>query len=95
VGSYDGKLYAIDVDSGAFVWSYETGDMVVSSPAVANNAVYVGSYNHVIYAFGSSSPANQPADYTSTIILIAALLALTVAEVIWQVRIHYRKKCRT
>jgi hypothetical protein len=29
--------------------------MVVSSPAIANNIVYIGSYNHMLYAFGSSS----------------------------------------
>ena len=52
VGSYDGKVYALDAMTGAFIWSYATGGMVVSSPAVANNVVYVGSYNHVLYAFG-------------------------------------------
>jgi outer membrane protein assembly factor BamB len=29
--------------------------MVVSSPAVANGLVYVGSYNHQFYAFGAST----------------------------------------
>jgi outer membrane protein assembly factor BamB len=37
------------------VWSYLTGEMVVSSPAVANGMVYLGSYDHQVYAFGSSS----------------------------------------
>jgi outer membrane protein assembly factor BamB len=53
VGSYDGKLYALNATSGAYLWSYLTGDMVVSSPAVAEGNVYVGSYDHVVYAFGS------------------------------------------
>ena len=65
--------------------------MVVSSPAVANNAVYVGSYNHVIYAFGPTAPTSQPVDNTSTIILITVLLAVTVAAAIWQIRIDYKK----
>jgi outer membrane protein assembly factor BamB len=33
-------------------WSYKTGSTVPSSPAVANGVVYVGSYDHNIYAFG-------------------------------------------
>ncbi len=41
--------------TGAYIWSYATGEMVVSSPAIANNIVYIGSYNHMLYAFGSSS----------------------------------------
>ena len=41
--------------TGAYIWSYATGEMVVSSPAIANDIVYIGSYNHILYAFGSSS----------------------------------------
>jgi outer membrane protein assembly factor BamB len=55
VGSYDGRVYALNASAGAFVWSYTTGDWVVSSPAVANGMIYVGSYDHQVYAFGSSS----------------------------------------
>jgi hypothetical protein len=39
------------------VWSYTTDDIVVSSPAVADGIVYVGSYDHLVYAFGSSPSA--------------------------------------
>jgi hypothetical protein len=33
-------------------WSYLTGDAVVSSPAVSEGVVYVGSYDHLVYAIG-------------------------------------------
>jgi outer membrane protein assembly factor BamB len=55
VGSFDGKVYALNASDGEFVWSYMTGAMVVSSPAVANGMLYVGSYDHHLYAFGASS----------------------------------------
>ena len=54
-GSFDKNVYALNASAGALVWSYATGDWVVSSPAVANGMVYVGSFNHQFYAFGSSS----------------------------------------
>jgi outer membrane protein assembly factor BamB len=44
----------LEASTGVLVWSYATGDMVVSSPAVAEGMVYVGSYDHMVYAFGSS-----------------------------------------
>ena len=35
VGSYDGSVYALDAVTGALVWSYATGGIVVSSPTLA------------------------------------------------------------
>ena len=32
------------------LWSYTTGGLVESSPAVVNGVVYVGSYDHHVYA---------------------------------------------
>ena len=51
VGSYDGKLYALDAVTGAVKWSYITGSGIESSPAVANGVVYIGSDDATIYAF--------------------------------------------
>jgi len=34
------------------LWSYATGDVVFSSPAVVNGVVYVGSNDGVVHAFG-------------------------------------------
>jgi hypothetical protein len=36
------------------IWSYTTGRWVVSSPAVADGKVYVGSWDGKVYAFGPS-----------------------------------------
>ncbi len=65
VGSTDHKLYAFDATGGDAsctgtapartcnpLWSMSTGGVVRSSPSVANGAVYVGSDDHTLYAFG-------------------------------------------
>jgi peptide/nickel transport system substrate-binding protein len=38
--------------NGVLTWKYATGSYVVSSPAVADGVVYVGSMDRKIYAFG-------------------------------------------
>jgi len=43
-------LYALDVSTGAFLWSYRPADRIESSPAVANGVVYFGSDDMSIYA---------------------------------------------
>jgi outer membrane protein assembly factor BamB len=52
VGSNDGNAYALNATTGAFIWSYKTGNGVFSSPAVAGGVVYVGSNDNKVYAFG-------------------------------------------
>ncbi len=54
VGSYDDNVYALNALTGALIWSFKTGDSVVSSPAVENGVVYVGSEDHKIYALNAS-----------------------------------------
>lgn len=43
VGSLDGCLYAINIVNGAIEWKAQTGGPILSSPAVANGAVYFTS----------------------------------------------------
>jgi eukaryotic-like serine/threonine-protein kinase len=50
VGSTDGNLYAVDLESGAQKWKLFTGVRVTSSPAVENGVVYFGSYSGRFYA---------------------------------------------
>jgi outer membrane protein assembly factor BamB len=57
VGSYDSNVYALNASTGALLWSFATGGNVISSPAVVNGVVYVGSGDHTLYAFGLPSPA--------------------------------------
>ncbi len=50
VGSTDGNLYAVDLESGAQKWKFETKVRVPSSPAVSGGIVYFGSYDSNFYA---------------------------------------------
>ena len=50
VGSWDGKLYALNADDGGCSWSFTTGGQIDSSPTVANDLVYVGSHDGKVYA---------------------------------------------
>lgn len=51
-GSYDGKVYALNSETGALVWSYQTGGAIYSSPVVGDDgAVFIGSNDGFLYAF--------------------------------------------
>ncbi len=50
VGSNDGRLYAIDEETGTEKWNFETGARIPSSPAVADGVVFFGSYDGNFYA---------------------------------------------
>ena len=43
VGSYDFNVYALNATNGAPIWNYTTGGYVDTSPAVANDVVFVNS----------------------------------------------------
>jgi len=42
VGSLDGNLYAVDLQTGTQKWTYKASDEIKSSPSVYENAVYIG-----------------------------------------------------
>lgn len=50
VGSGDGHLYALDVETGAERWRFGTDGAVDSAPAVADGVVYVVSRDGSLYA---------------------------------------------
>src|SRR5688500_19620738 len=50
VGSNDGHLYALNLDSGQKVWAFKTEGEVESSPLVLDGVVYVGSTDGSLYA---------------------------------------------
>jgi outer membrane protein assembly factor BamB len=56
-GSGDGNVYALNVSTGAKLWSYDTGNEVLSSPAVANGVVYFGSLDNNMYAVDAATGA--------------------------------------
>lgn len=50
VGSADGKLYAIDVESGSAKWTFATKARITSSPAIQDGVAYFESYDSNFYA---------------------------------------------
>jgi len=50
VGSDDGCLYAVDVQSGQKKWEFKTGGKVRGSPAVAGASVYFRGGDGILYA---------------------------------------------
>lgn len=51
VGSYDGKLYALNSKTGKQKWAFETGWAIASSPAIgADGTIYIGSGDGKLYA---------------------------------------------
>jgi outer membrane protein assembly factor BamB len=49
-GSTDGNVYCVDINRGKLRWRFSTGGMVISSPAIANGLLYVGSTDQFLYA---------------------------------------------
>jgi len=49
-GTGEGMLYALDAQTGAERWAFETADTIHSSPAVADGTVYVGNMESRLYA---------------------------------------------
>lgn len=50
IGCYDYKLYAVNSD-GTLKRTYDTGNIVRSSPAISGTTLYLGSNDHKLYAF--------------------------------------------
>ncbi len=55
VGTLDGRLYALQRESGATVWTADVGDRIRSAVAVDDEHVYVGSENRTLSALDASS----------------------------------------
>ncbi|MEP0843905.1 MAG: PQQ-binding-like beta-propeller repeat protein [Phycisphaerae bacterium] len=53
----DGRLYALDLQTGAVLWSLEVGAPLISAPCISGNMLYLSSYDGNVYAF-SSGPGN-------------------------------------
>lgn len=48
--SNPGYIYALDTQTGNEIWKYETDDEIVSSPAVVDGTVFIGSSDGKLYA---------------------------------------------
>jgi len=49
-GSENHWIYAIDHEKGKVQWSYKTNGPLYSSPVIHNNVLYMGSFDHHLYA---------------------------------------------
>jgi outer membrane protein assembly factor BamB len=52
-GSDDGRVYLVSLQDGKELWSYDTGQPVASSPAVAGNRIVIGCDDGNVYCFGA------------------------------------------
>jgi len=52
VGSNDGKLYVLNLNSGAKIWEFNAGSPLSASPAIANGRIVIGSQDGRLYCFG-------------------------------------------
>ncbi len=53
VGSWDHKIYALDLNSGKTRWVYDTGEEVDSSAAYADGIIYIGANDGHVYALNA------------------------------------------
>jgi outer membrane protein assembly factor BamB len=50
IGVSDGYLYALDAAEGYEEWKFLTGNQIWATPAIVNDILYVGSFDHKLYA---------------------------------------------
>lgn len=55
IGNGDGNVYALDRESGALQWTFETDHRVWSTPLIVSDTVYVGSMDRNLYALDLAS----------------------------------------
>jgi eukaryotic-like serine/threonine-protein kinase len=53
-GAGDGRVYAINPDSGKLIWSYQANDIVHTTPAFSDNKLFVGSFDGHLYALNTN-----------------------------------------
>ena len=79
MGSDDNNVYALNATTGASSWNFTTGDWVVSSPAVANGTVYVGSVDGNVYAIGNAAAATSQSATPGFDVMLRSFVGLVIA----------------
>ncbi|MEJ2433491.1 MAG: PQQ-binding-like beta-propeller repeat protein [Pseudolabrys sp.] len=85
VGSGDGNVYALNATDGSKLWNFtapryrDTGWVILSSPAVDNGAVYIGSFYGCLYAFVNSDPPAIPEFQSWVTLPVVAAITLVAA----------------
>jgi outer membrane protein assembly factor BamB len=54
IGSFDKKLYALNIADGTVKWEFTTEGAIVATPLVADGTVYVGSLDRNLYVLNAS-----------------------------------------
>jgi outer membrane protein assembly factor BamB len=54
-GSWDKKVYALEVQTHRPIWTYDTGDKVKGGAAYARGTIFIGSYDGNVYALDAQS----------------------------------------
>ncbi len=57
VGSFNGRMHALDALTGELRWSYMTGDVIRWPAVVVQDTVYFGSKDHYVYALDAFTGA--------------------------------------
>jgi outer membrane protein assembly factor BamB len=55
LGTYDGRVLALDGTRGERIWELATGDSVVAAPALDGGRLYVGSFDRHVYALDAAT----------------------------------------
>ena len=54
-GAGDGRVYALDADAGTLQWSFQTGDVVHTRPAVRQDKLVAGSFDGHLYCLDKNT----------------------------------------
>jgi outer membrane protein assembly factor BamB len=54
-GSWDRKVYALDLATHEPRWTFETGDEIKAAPSYSNGTIYIGSYDGQMYALDAAT----------------------------------------
>ncbi len=52
-GSFDGRVYILNLADGEELWSYDLGKALIASPAVSGERFFVAGSDGVLSAFGT------------------------------------------
>jgi outer membrane protein assembly factor BamB len=53
IGSSDGRLYVLDLKTGAKLFAFEAGAALTASPAIAGGRVVIGTDDGRVYCLGA------------------------------------------
>lgn len=96
----NGTVYAIDVNTGAPVWSYTppnsstSTDFIFSSPVLADGSLLVAGDNGHVYAFGSLSGSPSGGPSTTDLVIWGAGAGIGAAAVLVVVYLARRRRSR-